>query len=1172
MLSVYCFICRIHLFTFAAATNGERAIVDIGDVKEHQQRCQGIAIFFLNWEVPSRICSLQLLALLQLIVSIFPCDGYSQKQLITPIIAYNHALTTETGLSENNVSCVIRDSDGFMWMGTGNGLNRFDGYSYILYTHSDKDSSSISNNAIRNMLIDSKGRLWVGTYDGLNLYDSQKETFRKFLFAPRDKTNTRHNTILDLLEDNDHQLWVATYGDIYKIDLENFDIKRYDYRNDSTGLDAISALFEDRKGKIWASTTKGLCVLTAAGIERTIYHREDLGGLPPDRIISMAQDRTGAMYFGTNGHGVLRLDDENDQTFERFTSSTGKPFFGSDIIGSLAVDKDGKLLVGTDGAGIYKQDDTGKFRQIFGSQSRHLHNGNVVNIFVDEQNVYWLSLFGGGVQVLYAGSRRFEHYRYFDLDMERIGKNSVLAIAEDKNQKIWIGTDGAGLYKFDPESKLFTAYRHSPTNKNSLSSNVVKSLFIDDKNNVYAGTFGGGLNYLDAKTGRFSRYVHRAGDNTSISTNHVWAILQDSNHRIYVGQLAGLDEFFPDKKVFKPLLVTGPKYTPSIYCLQEDNTGYIWIGTPLDGIYRYDPQTKTFRSFLNIPGDSTSMPTNEIVELAENAQGKLWIGTGGSGLILFDTEKFSFRRMAEGFKEKAITNILEDDSYNVWFTSVDGVHRFDPATSKIYDYTKTDGSQGVQFNEGARLKSSNGTYYLGGTNGLNAFRAENITDDTTKAKVVFTQLSLFSKPVKVNDKSGLLTKSISKTESITLQADQNFFSLEFACLEFNFPKKNRYRYYLENFDKAWNDANTSRTATYTDLPPGEYILRVGTSNRSGQWNENAASIKIIIIPRWYERLEAKVAAAIFLIILTVLIIHFRTKLLFKQKLKLEQLVKARTILVESQKLEIKDKNIKLEQAYEEVHSTNEELQRINLNLEKLVEKRTAELTRTIKKLTETDQGLDTFLYRSSHDLRGPIATILGLARLGKTQENLEELNIYFKNIEKTSTRMLRLLKRLDETSSLFRAQRTMEVIRVDDMIHGIKTSIEELNSNNVVKIEFENKIGESFTGDAALLRCIIANLMENSIVFRGEGHPYAKCILSIENKRLIIKVIDNGTGIPASAIDRISNMFYRGSEKSIGNGLGLFMVKKALEILEGTMEIDSEPDVMTAITIKIPYE
>ncbi|SKC62765.1 Signal transduction histidine kinase [Ohtaekwangia koreensis] len=1114
--------------------------------------------------MPSRIYSFLLFLLLQLTAALSPHHGYGQKQLITPIMAYNHSFTTVNGLSQNNVTSILKDRDGFIWINTGEGIDRFDGYSFVNFVHSDRDSSSLGNSAVKNMLLDSKGQLWVGTYHGLNLYDNKTETFRKFLMEPPDDYSS-HSTIFSLLEDRHHQLWVASRGIIYKINIETLAIKKYDYRNDSTGLDAVNALLEDRHGKIWAATRRGICILNSAGIvERTIYYEDTHGNSPNDMVISMVQDATGALYFGSNGMGVLRLNDENDKTFKYFTSEPGKPFFGSDIIGSLAIDKDGKLLVGTDGAGIYKQDDDGNFRQILGNQSRRLHNGNIGNIFVNDDNSYWFGLYGGGLQIVYAGTRRFEHYRYFDLDMERMEKNSILAIAEDQHQKVWIGTDGAGLYRFDPQTKLFTSYRHSSTNKNSLSSNVVKSLAVDKKNNLYAGTFGGGLNYLDTKTGSFSRYIHIPGNNASISTNHVWSLLEASNHTIYAGQLAALDEFFPYKKVFKPLTIPG-----SIFSLAEDSGGNIWIGSRLDGLHRYEPETKTFKSFLNIPADSASMPTNEISDLTINFQGKLWVGTANKGLILFDPEKFSFERIAP-LKEKRITNILEDDSHNVWFTSVDGVHKFDPSTSLIYDYTIADGSQGTQFNEGARLKSSDGTYYLGGTNGLNVFRPENIADDTTKAKVVFTQLTLFSIPVKINDKSGLLTQSISQTESITLQADQKVFSLEFACLEFNFPKKTKYRYYLEGFDKAWNDANASRTATYTNLPPGSYTLKVSASNRSGHWNENAASIKIIVIPKWYERSGTKYGAAIFLTILTVLIIHLRTKLLFKQKIKLERLVKARTNLVETQKIEIKDKNRKLEQAYEEVSSTNDELHRVNLNLEKLVENRTTELTRTINKLTETDKGLETFLYRSSHDLRGPIATILGLAHLGKMPHSVEELTVYFANIEKTSTRMLRLLKRLDETSSLFRAQRTLELIHVDELIQNIDTTIKELNTDNIVKIEFENRINQVFSSDATLLKCIIVNLMENSIVFRDDKHPYATCVLSMEQGQLIINVIDNGTGIPSSVMDRISNMFYRGSEKSIGNGLGLFMVKKALEILEGNMEIKSEYNVMTTITVRIP--
>lgn len=488
--------------------------------------------------------------LLYVVVFVYPHPGYSQRQLTAPIMAYNHSLTTENGLSENNVSSVVKDREGFMWIGTGNGLNRFDGYSVVHYHHSDKDTSSISNNAVRNMLLDSKGRLWVGTFSGLNLYDREKETFRKFWIGLSHHDKITDNSILYLLEDSHHRLWVGSFGEISIVDLETLNIVTYDHENDGTGLGALNTLIEDRKGKIWAATSKGIYVMdSTTRIERIIRPNGAPGGLPPDvTVVSMIQDDTGAIYFGSNGNGVLRLDHEDDETFTRFTSTTDAPFFGSDLIGALAVDKNGKLLVGTDGAGIYKQDGDEEFRQILGSQSRHLHKGNIIDIFVDDHNTYWLSLYGGGVQVVYANSKRFEHYRYFDLEMERIGKNSVLAIAEDQHRKIWIGTDGAGLYKFDPVLKSFTAYRHSSSNKNSLSANVVKSLLIDEKNNVYAGTFGGGLNYLNTKTGSITRYMHVPGDDASIGTNHVWSLLQSSDHGIYAGQLAGLDEFFQEKK------------------------------------------------------------------------------------------------------------------------------------------------------------------------------------------------------------------------------------------------------------------------------------------------------------------------------------------------------------------------------------------------------------------------------------------------------------------------------------------------------------------------------------------------------------------------------------------------------------------------------------------------
>lgn len=1114
--------------------------------------------------------------LLLLVTALLPAaHGLCQQKSLPPVYVYGNTFTSEQGLSQNSVACITKDRDDFIWVGSADGLNRFDGYSFKHFSHSDQDSASLSNDVIRNLLVDSKGRLWIGTYSGLNLYNSEKENFRQFLTSRSDNNTISQNTILCLLEDRHHNLWAGTYWGLNKINLETFEITRYHYRADGKGLadDAVTALLEDRNGNVWVCTGKGINIIGAKGIETTIQPNNAPDGLTSTLIVNIVQDTSGAIYFGSNGGGVLRLENENDRTFEYFVHEPDKPSLGSNIISSIAVDRNGVLLVGTDGAGLYRYEGNNRFAQILTRENRILNNGSLHSIYVDDQNNYWVGLFGAGVTFISGARPRFEHYRYFDENMEIIGKNSVLAIAEDHDQKIWIGTDGAGLYKFDPVTKQFTSYLHSPKNKNSLSTNVAKSLLVDSRNNLYIGTFAGGLNYFDTKSKTFSHYLHIPGDTTSISTNHVWSLLEDDG-RIYVGQLGGLDEFLPESKVFKKLIISGSSavttQTASVFCMRKDRQGYIWMGTRLAGIHRYDPKTRTFKSFLNIPGDSLSFPTNEILVFMLDANGKLLVGTDNKGLLRVDTETFAYTQLLPDFRERNILSILEDDSHNLWFTSFDGLHRYDPKADKVFDFTVADGLQGAQYNENARLKSSTGDYYFGGTNGLNVFRPEKVLEDHSKPRVVFTRLSLFHDAVQMNDKTKLLTMSISKLKTITFQPDQNVFSIEFACLEYKFPKKNKYRYYLEGFDNGWNNINESRIATYTNLPPGGYTLKVSATNGDGYWNDDAASIEIIVIPRWHQRLGVKVALAILLVVLTMVIIHMRTNFLFQQKRKLEHLVTLRTQLVESQKEEIKDKNEKLEQAYEEVNSVNEELQRVNTNLEELVGSRTEELRLTIKQLIETDKGLDTFLYRSSHDLRGPITSLLGLARLAKMQNQQPELNSYFANIENTAARMLRLLGRLSDTGSLFRTKCKIENIRTDEFIQLLRSQLNSMNSDNVVQIAIENKIGESFASDPVLLNHIVVNLMENSIVFRKETDSFVKCILSREDQQLVIQVIDNGIGIPAELRDRIFDMFYRGSEKSIGNGLGLFITKKALEILGGSIEIESERRKYTTITVRIP--
>lgn len=1102
-------------------------------------------------------------------------SGFGQSLASSPIFIRSHTFTSEQGLSQNNVSCITKDNDGFIWVGTGDGLNQFNGYSFIHFSHSDGDSTSLSNDVIRNLLLDSKGRLWIGTYHGLNLYNSENETFQNFLMSPTDENTISQNTILCLIEDSHQQLWVGTYWGLTRIDLNSLDMVRYFFQPDGKGLadNAVNALLEDSNGKIWACTSKGISIIGPKGIERTIYQSDAPDGLSSELVVRIVQDSTGAIYLGTNGGGVLRLENEADETFEHFVHQTNKPSIGSNIIATLGLDREGTLLVGTDGAGLYRYEGGGEFTKILTRENPILDHGSIHEIFVDEKNNYWIGHFGAGLTFISGEKPRFDHYRYFDLNMDRIGKNSVLAIVEDHDQKIWIGTDGAGLYKFDPVTKQFTSYLHSPVNPNSISTDVVKSLLVDHKNNLYIGTYAGGLNYLDTKTGTFTRYLHDPSNTTSISTNHVWSLLQSGTRQIYVGLLGGLNEFLPASKTFRTLTIAGENpittNTASVFCMREDKNGNIWMGTRLAGIHRYDPKAGSFKSFINIAGDSMSFPTNEILEFQIDFEGKLLVGTDNKGLIRFDPETFAFTSVIPSFREKNIPSILEGDSRNLWFTSFDGLHRYDPVTGKIFNYTVADGLQGVQYNEGARLKSSTGEYYFGGTNGLNVFRSENVSEDHSKPPVVFTRLSLFHDIVTINDNSGVLTKSISKSNSIVFQPDQNVFSIEFACLEYKFPKKNQYRYFLKGFDTNWNEIQESRTATYTNLPPGEYTLQVSATNGDGYWNDEAASIEIVVIPRWHQITGVRIGFGISVVLFVLALIHTRTNFLFKQKRKLEHLVKERTQLIQAKNEEIKDKNEKLERANEQVLSVNEQLQRVNANLEKLVEDRTEELKFTLEKLIETDKGLDTFLYRSSHDLRGPITSLLGLAGVAKIQNQQGELDPYFRSMEDTAGRMLRLLKRLNDTAALFRAKRKTEIINVEGFVQSILTQLGNPDISNHIRIEIENHIGEFITGDRMLLNNIIVNLMENSIVFREENNPFVKCALYYEND-LVIQVTDNGIGISREVRDRIFDMFYRGSERSIGNGLGLFMVKKTLEILDGSIHIESEPGKLTMFIVRIP--
>lgn len=1139
---------------------------------------------------------------------------------------YNtHRVTVESGLSQSNVISVIRDSDGFVWIGTDDGLNLYDGHTIKIFKFDEKDSSTLSNNSVRVLFEDSKKRIWVGTFTGLNLLDKSTGKFKHFFHNPRDKNTISQNSVLDMAEDKSGRIWIGTYHGLSCYDPDSSVFSHYYFSPDGWGLasNRINAVFVDDKGRVWAGTEEGLSILDTKtkAIRNIFFDNTRPDALPKFRIHDIFQDSKGIMWFATEGNGLSMLLDEEHALFKHYThDEKDHSSIGNNMVNKIVEDADGSLWVGTDGAGVNILDpERKKFNIIKSRNDITFRTAAVYDILLDGPHRVWIGVYGGGLTLINRNVKKFRHYELFDSAMVKIGKNAVIALVEDQNKDIWIGTGGSGLYRFTPSTQQFKRYAYSPGDPKSLSSNVIKSLCVDDNNNIYAGAYAGGLNYLDTKSGKVTSYQHRSDDSTSISTDHVWALNYDPTGRIWVGLLNGFDEFLPKTKTFRSLkeLSRNPstRNIPSVFVLLEDHQNNLWAGLRDGGLLKFNEKRELVRYYRKgAEGVEGNILDDEIFEIFEDSKNRMWIGSAAHGLWLFDPETEKFSQPYGSHKlPNAILAILEDDFGFLWISSYKGLYRYYPDSGEVLVFDVADGLQGNEFSYGTKLKTTSGQLLFGGLNGLTVFDPLEIKVDTTQVDIVFSELSLFHKEVSIGDESGLLPKGINYLDELVLEASQNVFTIHFAALDYHFPKENQYSYKLDGFDKDWNQiVDNTRSATYTNLPVGRYVFKVKATNHDGVWNLKERTLIIVVKPYWYEAWWFKLLVVLFLIGNVFTIIRVRTNILSKQNEKLEQQVEERTHEIKKQKLEIEKINTTLRNQNEEItrinetvteqneelKARNEEIQSqreqieiksgqleeanvkvlqvnsqlivLNNNLEKLVQERTYELQNTIKRLTETDEGLNTFLYRSSHDLRGPITSLLGLVNLLRKENKQPELTTYFDMVDKTCNHMLRFLKRLNDVSVIFRSEIVRKPVLLADIGNDVWHYLKENDLSNRVRITMKDEVKIPVHLDPTMLVNIITSLLENAIVFSREVNPEASVIFQLKNNSLIIRVSDNGLGIKDDMKARIFELFFRGTELSSGNGLGLYIVKKSTELMNGTVEMESQVDVGTVVTVTIP--
>ncbi|MFC1850330.1 two-component regulator propeller domain-containing protein [candidate division CSSED10-310 bacterium] len=772
-------------------------------------------------------------------------------------------VSTKLALSQNTIQCILQDRMGFMWVGTREGLHKYDGYKFTVYQHDPFDPTSLSNNDVRSLCEDRSGVLWIGTRGGgLSRFDREKEHFTHVMKDPDNPAGLNHNEVFVIYEDRSGILWIGTRGGgLNRIDQEKKHFRHYVHAADeptSLSNNSIQAIYEDAGGILWIGTEGGGLNKFNRQTGQFLHYKNnrlDPTSLSHNHVISICEDRSGVLWISTYGGGLNKFDRARDQ-FKRFNNKPGDATsLSSNYILFSYIDRSGILWIGTNN-GLNKFDPE---KEQFSYFERDLSGtisfmyDSIRSIFEDRAGIIWVGTYSE-LNKLNRATERFVHYKVeYDAHMS-LGDKDVTALFEDKNGVLWIGTWGGGLDKFSPKGEQFKHYKNSPNDSGSLSSDTVWAICEDSRGILWIGTRNGGLNRFDQKKEQFLCYRHDPDDPKSLSDDDISIIYEDTSGHLWIGTWGGgLNRFNRDKEEFSHYRHNSSDPSSlgndSVRTIFEDSSGTLWIGTRDGGLNKLDRETETFVSFKNKPNDQTSLSSNSVSVIFEDTSGILWIGTQAGGLNKFNRDLGTFRHYTEknGLTNNTICGVLEDKHGNLWISTNKGLLKFNPREETFKNYDVRDGLQSNKFNMGAFYKNKKGEMYFGGVNGFNVFDPDNIRDNPHIPPMVLTDFRIFNKSVRPGADSPL-EKSISHTTDIILSYKDSVISFEFSALDFTIPEKNQYAYRMEGFHDNWIYGGTNNSATYTNLDPGKYVFRVKGSNNDGIWNQTGTSIAITVSP------------------------------------------------------------------------------------------------------------------------------------------------------------------------------------------------------------------------------------------------------------------------------------------------------------------------------------